>query len=99
MSRFRSRNVFINLDAVGFEGGEEIIELLSGVVFSRECSIYFVSEQITAFLTDGDKVANLIVLFLGHEHEGFSPSSHCRIRLSLPPNPAAHTDIERAPER
>ena len=70
-------HVFINLDTVCFEGGEEIIELLSGVVFSRECSIYFVSEQISTFLTDGDEAANLIVFFLGHEHEDFSPSSHC----------------------
>jgi hypothetical protein len=41
--------------------------------FGREHAIYFIRKQIAAFLTDGDKVADVVVFFLGHEHEGFLP--------------------------
>jgi len=42
----------------------------------REHAIHFICEQIAAFLTYTDKIADLVELFLGHEHEGLSPSSY-----------------------
>ena len=67
-----SRSIFVNFDAVGFETGEKGIQLFGGMFLGREHAIHFVCEQITAFLTNGDKVTDLVVFFLSHEHEGLS---------------------------
>src|SRR5882762_5264313 len=76
-------SVFVNLNAVGFQGGEQGIQLFGGMFFPREHVIYFIRKQIAALLAHTEQVAELIIFFLGHEHEGFSPSSYCR---NWPPN-------------
>ena len=74
--KLRRRSIFVDFDAVGFKAGEKAIQLLGRMFLGREHAIHFICEQIAAFLTYTDKVADLVELFLGHEHEGLSPSSH-----------------------
>jgi hypothetical protein len=40
------------------------------VILGREHTIHFIGQEIAALLTNGEEVAELIVFFLGNEHEG-----------------------------
>src|SRR5258706_965238 len=71
-------SVFVNRNAHGFQTGEQGIQLLGGMFFAGEHVIYFIRKQIAALLAHTEQVAELIIFFLGHKHEGFSPSSYCR---------------------
>jgi hypothetical protein len=83
---FCGKHVFINLDTVMFQAGEEIVQVLRRMVFGREYAIHFVGEQISALFTGGDEAAKLVIFFLGHKHEDFSPSSHYPTEPGLPQN-------------
>ena len=78
MSELCRGGVFVNFNAIGFQAYEKGIELFGRVFLGREHAIHLIRKQIATLLTDNDKVAKMIVFFLGHKHEGFSPSSHCR---------------------
>ncbi len=99
MRKLRRGSVFKDFDAVSFEGGEKMIQLFGRMFFGRERAIHFIAEQIAAVLTYSDKVADLVVLFLGHEHEGLSPSSHWQNCPSLLLNPAALKHGRSAPPK
>ena len=47
----RCRNIFVDVDAVALESGEQVV--------GREDVVHFVIEQLTAFLTEVDEVADL----------------------------------------
>ncbi len=81
VGQFGRGNILVNFNAVSFQAGEKSIQLFGRMFFGREHAIYFIREQISTFLTDGDKVADLVVFFLGHKHEGFLPQATARTAL------------------
>src|SRR6266853_6810113 len=55
----RCRNIFVDVDAVALESGEQVVDLFCRAFLGREDVVHFVIDQLTAFLAEVDEVADL----------------------------------------
>ena len=65
--------VFVDVDAVALEGGEQVVDLLRRVHLGREHVVYLVVEQVAAFLAHVDELADLVIRFLQSPATKVSP--------------------------
>src|SRR5205807_3148382 len=55
--RLRRRLIFVNLNAVALERGEEIVDFFRRMDFRRERIVHFVVEQVPALFANGNELA------------------------------------------
>ncbi len=58
-----ARQVFVDVNAVTLEGGEQIVNFFRGMHLGRQNIVHFIVEQVTAFLAHRDELSYLIVFF------------------------------------
>ena len=65
--------VFVNIDAVALEGGEQVVDLFRGMHFGRQNVVYFVVEQVAALLAHGNELLYLVVFLFNRQRQGILP--------------------------
>ena len=65
--------VFVNIDAVALEGGEQVVDLLRGMHFGGQDVVYFVIEQVAPLLAHGNELPYLIIFFFNRQRQGILP--------------------------
>jgi hypothetical protein len=90
-------DIFIQVDAVALEGGEQVVELLRRVHLRREEIVHLVVEQVAALLARVDELAYLVILFFNDQCQRFLRlSGYCQ---SWPGPPQRDTAAERKTPR
>src|SRR5713101_3137752 len=89
-SRFRGGEVFVDIDTVTLEGGEEVVNLLRRVHFGGKDVVYFVIEQVSPLLAHGNELAYLIIFLFNGQRQEILPESdgtrYVRGRSKPPPS-------------
>ena len=57
------RLILVNLDAVSFKCGEEVVDLFRGMHLRRKRIVYFVVEQVSALFANGNELLYRIIFF------------------------------------
>ena len=67
----RHRSVFVDVDVVALEGGEQAVDLRRCVRLAGQDFVHLVKKDITAFLAQVDEAAEPVILFLKHKRQRF----------------------------
>ena len=65
-------HIFVDVDAVALEGGEQVVDFFRGMNFGGQDVVYFVVEQVAPLLAHVDELAYLIVFFFQSQSQGES---------------------------
>src|SRR5882762_4180266 len=73
--RLRGGEVFVDIDTVALEGGEQVVNLLRRVDFSGQDVVYFVIEQVSALLAQGNELTYLVIFLFNSQRQEILPKS------------------------
>ena len=68
--------VFVDIDPVALERGEQVVDFFRGVHFGGQDVVYFVIEQVAALLAHGNELPYLIVFFFNGQRQEILPKSN-----------------------